>query len=93
MKARCRKCNYLDFDLLHDQVEIVDSNQHFCGLHGRAIVNPDGEQPNLNNHGSCGFSPRIKAVQLTLDFSADFEQCDLTNRPTLPIGTCTFDHP
>ena len=51
MKARCRQCEYLNQD---------------CGLHGRARVDPDGEQPDLNHHGGCGFNRATEPRQYNL---------------------------
>ena len=53
MKAKCKKCYYLDRDMLSNTKE--KNNWHFCGLHGRAEVDPDGEQRNLDRRGGCGF--------------------------------------
>lgn len=68
MRIRCHHCRYLDYDFLNDNYEITSPTEHFCGLHGRRRVDPDGEQMNLDSHGSCGYSPRQRTVQLSLDF-------------------------
>lgn len=68
MKARCRNCNYLNYDFFSDSYERVEPGEDFCGLHGRAKVNPDGEQQNLNSRGSCGYSRKARPVQLELTF-------------------------
>ena len=65
-KMRCWTCEYLDYDHLDCKLELRSPGEHFCGLHGRAPVNPDGNQVNLNNRGSCGYFPRKKALQLSL---------------------------
>jgi len=58
----------MDYDVFSRTYEHHPSG-HFCGLHGRAQVNPDGEQANLDARGGCGFSPKEKApVQLTFEF-------------------------
>lgn len=54
-KAQCRKCQHLDYDHLSDQKEFCQAGEHFCGLHGRTRVDPDGEQMDLNHKGGCGF--------------------------------------
>lgn len=51
--ARCRECYWLNLDVFSDEYE---SGEWFCGLHGRAAVDPDGEQPDLDHRGGCGFS-------------------------------------
>lgn len=51
-KARCRECYYLNWNYLTLDYEVGD---WFCGLHGMAAVDPDGDQPDLNHHGGCGF--------------------------------------
>ena len=71
MKMRCNKCVWLDYDVFDNMYE--SHTYHFCGLHGRARVNPDGEQQNLNGRESCGFTqkrdkPKPTIVQLTFDF-------------------------
>lgn len=67
MKARCNKCHYLDYDVFTDSYHFgVWDNRHRCGLHGCAEVDPEGEQPNLDRHGSCGFMPIYKPRQLRL---------------------------
>lgn len=50
--------------------ERYTGTHHACGLHGLATVDPDGEQMNLNNRGSCWFAPAQRQpqyVQLELD--------------------------
>lgn len=66
MKMRCWSCEYLDYDIIDCQLERCSPGKHFCGLHGRARVDPDGNQVNLNNRGSCGYFPRKKSLQLLL---------------------------
>lgn len=51
-RARCRECEYLNQNNINLEYE---SGDWFCGLHGRAAVDPDGDQPDLNHHGGCGF--------------------------------------
>ena len=63
MKAMCRQCEYLNWDWLTHEYE---SGPYFCGLHGRASVDPDGEQPDLNHKGGCGFSPSSEPRQYNL---------------------------
>lgn len=63
---RCWKCQHLDYDHISDCQEQPQPGEHFCGLHGRTRVDPDGEQMDLDHHGGCGFSPRKQAVQLSL---------------------------
>ena len=49
-KARCRRCMNLNYDFFTRTYE--DTYDYFCGLHGRAPVDPDGEQsqPHLVNY-------------------------------------------
>ena len=56
MKAKCRQCEFLNWDFITNDYE---SGPWFCGLHGRSRIDPDGDQPDLNHHGGCGF---IKAT-------------------------------
>ena len=63
---RCWRCAYLDYDCIGECQEQPLPGEHFCGLHGRARVDPDGEQMDLDHHGGCGFAPRKEAVQLEL---------------------------
>lgn len=65
-RMRCWRCAYLDYDCISDCQEQPQPGEHFCGLHGRTRVDPDGEQMDLDHHGGCGFSPRKQAVQLSL---------------------------
>lgn len=65
-KMRCWHCEYLDNDLISGSHESVSDGCHFCGLHGRARVYPDGLQQNLNNKGGCGYVQRKNPVQLDL---------------------------
>lgn len=69
MKARCRNCECLNFDFVSGKYEFPEHD--FCGLHGRTRVDLDGDQPDLNHHGGCGFMPKQgeKARQLCLDFT------------------------
>lgn len=68
-KAKCRQCLHLDYDHLSDTIEPCKDGEHFCGLHGRARIDPDGIQQDLNHQGGCGFIQRNKPVQLELSFS------------------------
>lgn len=70
-KMRCRQCEWLDYDFLDDVYEAVDDCMHFCGLHGRHRVDPEGPQLNLDNHGSCGFLLKKRMIQLEIPFSFD----------------------
>lgn len=54
MKTRCYECMFLNWDFLSGEYWPGD---WFCGLHGGAPVDPNGNQPDLNHHGSCGFIP------------------------------------
>ena len=65
-KMRCWHCEYLDNDLLSGCHESVADGCHFCGLHGRAQVDPDGPQQNLDHKGGCGYVQRKHPVQLDL---------------------------
>ena len=67
---RCRKCTWMDYDVFSRAYE-THPDGHFCGLHGRAQVDPDGKQANLDSRGSCGFHPKERTpmiTQLTFDF-------------------------
>lgn len=70
MKARCRRCYYLNLDFIDLTYE--DDCPPFCGLHGRSRIDPDGEQPDLDHHGGCGFSPKEQEYQLSM-FNEDYE--------------------
>ena len=61
-RARCRECQWLNYDFLSDKYE--RDLPPFCGLHGRARVDPNGWQQNLDHNGGCGF--HCKHQQLTL---------------------------
>lgn len=63
MKARCRQCMCLNFDFILDEYE---SGDWFCGLHGHACVDPDGEQPDLDHQGGCGFIEAEEPRQYSL---------------------------
>lgn len=63
MKARCRQCEYLNFDFIFN---VYESGDWFCGLHGRALVDPDGEQPDLDHKGGCGFNKAEESRQFSL---------------------------
>ena len=66
-RLRCRSCAFLDWDAFDNRYEKTD--RHFCGLHGRAYIpDPEGAQLNLDNHGSCGYWPKERHEQLTLQF-------------------------
>ena len=66
MKARCRRCEALDYDYIEDRPEPRPEGQHVCGLHGCAPVDPDGEQPNFIRGGGCGFIAKAQPIQLQL---------------------------
>ncbi|MBQ1611159.1 MAG: hypothetical protein II087_04600 [Muribaculaceae bacterium] len=46
-----------------------DGKSHFCGLHGGEIVDPNGEQPDLDRKGGCGYIPKEEPQQLELIFN------------------------
>ena len=54
-KAKCHQCEFLDWNFFDGSYSF--DGVHQCGLHGGAIVDPDGEQPDLDHHGGCGFIP------------------------------------
>ena len=68
-QMRCFWCEHLDYDHINRRQEQPPPGEHFCGLHGRARVNPEGPQQNLDHKGGCGFSERKHPVQLKLPFS------------------------
>lgn len=65
-KMKCRWCTWLNYDVFTRTYE--QPEHYFCGLHGRARVDINGEQENLDARGSCGYSPKRVAVQLELQF-------------------------
>lgn len=70
---RCWNCIWLDYDIFSRSYE-THSFGHFCGLHGRAQVDPDSKQANLDGHGNCGFHSKVKITmptQLSFDFNCD----------------------
>lgn len=68
-KMRCADCYWLDWDFVtHRHIPLRNPGFHYCGLHGRAQVDPNGEQQNLDRHGGCGFMPVQEPIQLELDF-------------------------
>ena len=67
MKMRCERCVYLNWDFLTGTIEKTDHD--FCGLHGRAQVDINGKQQNLDSRGGCGFSEKARYVQLELEFT------------------------
>ncbi|MBR1464303.1 MAG: hypothetical protein IJ604_13145 [Prevotella sp.] len=70
-KIKCRLCTYLDYDFFERRFENRTEGNHYCGLHGRAQVDPDGEQVNLDHRGGCGFCSKQKdPVQLTFNFDS-----------------------
>lgn len=62
-RARCRDCQFLNWNFLTNEIE-DDGNGHFCGLHGGASVDPDGMQLNLDHKGACGFSSKNRQLSL-----------------------------
>lgn len=63
MKARCHECFYLNWYYLTGEYWAGD---WFCGLHGSATVNPDGNQPDFDHKGGCGFHPIQGTRQMTI---------------------------
>lgn len=61
--ARCHQCHFLNWYFI-DHTHV--SAPWFCGLHGGALVDPDGEQQDLDHHGGCGFMPLEGSRQLRL---------------------------
>jgi hypothetical protein len=66
-KARCRTCEYFEWYFITGEKD-HDFMKSRCGLHGGAVVDPDGEQPNMDHRGGCGYNPehRVNVVQLEL---------------------------
>lgn len=52
MKARCKSCYWLNWDFASNEYV---GGPWFCGLHGCARVDPDGEQRDLDHRGGCGY--------------------------------------
>lgn len=67
-QMRCADCYWLDWDFVTHQHITPREGYHYCGLHGSARVDPEGEQRNLDRHGGCGFTPVQEPIQLVLDF-------------------------
>ena len=68
-KMRCWRCTWMDYDVFSRKYEKHPNGWHYCGLHGRAQVDPDGLQVNLDRRGGCGFHSKEKApIQLTFNF-------------------------
>lgn len=61
-KARCRNCMWLNYDFFDKKYE--RDGEPFCGLHGRASVDPDGWQQNLDRRGGCGFHDKHQQLKL-----------------------------
>ena len=55
-KMRCLQCMWFNYDFFERKYE---DGKSFCGLHGRAHVNPNGDQVNLlgSDRFGCGFEP------------------------------------
>ena len=66
MKMRCRRCQAFCYDFVDRRQD--DESESYCGMHGRAKVDPDGVQQNLDHRGGCGFVEKKRAKQLTLNF-------------------------
>lgn len=66
IRAKCRHCVALDYDFIEDRPDFRSDGHHVCGLHGCAPVDPDGDQPNFNHYGSCGFIAKSQPIQLEL---------------------------
>jgi hypothetical protein len=64
--ARCRGCFCLNYNFIRGEYEM--DAPYFCGQHGCARVDPDGEQRNLDNRGSCGFWPKVDEQPRQLEF-------------------------
>lgn len=61
-----QECINLNYDYITDQYEL--DLPPFCGLHGHARVDPDGQQQNLDHCGGCGFVEKNKPIELTFAF-------------------------
>lgn len=60
-KIKCRTCYNLNYDYFSSRYEPYEEIKYwFCGLHGRAHVDPDGMQVDLNKRGGCGYFPKVK---------------------------------
>lgn len=58
-KIKCRTCTHLNYDYLQSRYETFEeAGNYYCGVHGRAAVDPDGQQVNLNRRGGCGYYPK-----------------------------------
>lgn len=65
-KMQCRRYKNLNYDHFTRQYE--NDEAPICGLHGRARVDPDGPQQNLDGRGGCGFIKKNRPVELTFAF-------------------------
>ena len=80
MKARCRRCFCLNFNFIRSEYEW--DAPFFCGQHGCARVDPDGEQRNLDNRGSCGFWPKVDEQPRQLEFKFEYYGKGTSNQRT-----------
>lgn len=65
-KMKCRTCFYLNYDFF--TYSYACPNHHFCGLHGRCKVDPDGPQMDLDHRGGCGYLAKKTTVQLEIEW-------------------------
>ena len=66
MKVKCKTCAWLNYSFIFDRYQQRNKGDNICGLHGGASVDIDGEQPNLDNRGGCGYHKKKQWVQLEL---------------------------
>lgn len=57
---------WMDWDFISQEIIPRNEGEHVCGLHGCHPVDPEGPQLNLNNRGSCWYSPAKRYEQLAL---------------------------
>lgn len=64
---RCRSCRWFDWEFITEEITPQVEGEHFCGLHGRTRVDPDGPQVDLNHYGGCGYFKIEGGEQLNLN--------------------------
>ena len=64
MKVKCKTCAWLNYSFIFDRYQQRKKGDNICGLHGGASVDIDGEQPNLDNRGGCGYHKKSNGYNL-----------------------------
>jgi len=63
-RHNCRSCYFYDWDFITNLP--VETENHFCGLHGGEAIEDPTASKNLDNHGGCGYAPKEQPQQLQL---------------------------